>query len=166
MHTIMNEATQPNLAPMRVAGYIRAEATSEVEQEWSFDWQRDMIEQFCSDDQHEIVGIYADIGDEGQKVNPVERTEFLEMISDGEAIDLIVVASVDRISSSLSTALRTMEELDRANLVVRLVSENIYSSDPGVTFQLALSKGVSQLLSSGHSARVDRRSQLHRELAS
>ena len=35
-----------------------------------------------------------------------------------------------------------MEELDRANLVVRLVSEDIYSSDPGVAFQVPLSKGV------------------------
>ena len=47
MDTTLNEAIQPNPAPIRVAEYIRVEATSEVEQEWSWEWQRGIIEQFC-----------------------------------------------------------------------------------------------------------------------
>ena len=162
-----NPNTQSNLAPTRVAGYVRVEATSEVEQEWSDDWQRGMIEQFCADpDEYEVTGVYADMGDEGRRRNPLERTEFADMVADFEAgkFDLVVVASVDRISGSLATALRTLVYLKKSRLVVRLVTENIYSNDPGVTFQMVLMKGASQLASPDHSASFDRGGQLRNEV--
>ena len=171
MHISIEEPTntQSSPAPTRVAGYIRVEATSEIEQEWSDDWQRSVIEQFCADpDEYQVTEVYADIGNEGRGRNPFDRAGFADLVADfeGGAFDLVVIASVDRISGSLATALRTMEELEKSNLSVRLVREDIFSNDPGVTFQMVLMRGVSQPTSADHSVSLDRGRQLREEVAS
>ena len=73
MDTTDNETTntQSNPAPTRV------EATSEVEQEWSYDRQRGVIKQFFADhDEYQVIGTYADIADEARRRDPLERPEF------------------------------------------------------------------------------------------
>ena len=102
---------------MRVAGYIRVSTAEQALHGYSLEAQTRLIESFCEQHGHKLVGIYADDGKSASK-QLQRRTELLRMLDDAEAgkVDLIAFKDLTRWSRNPSQFYAVQDRLDRAKV--------------------------------------------------
>ena len=102
---------------MRVAGYIRVSTAEQKMHGFSLEAQTRLIESFCEQNGHKLVGIYADEGKSASK-QLHRRTEILRLLDDAEAgrVDLIAFKDLTRWSRNPSQFYAVQDRLDRAKV--------------------------------------------------
>ena len=102
---------------MRVAGYIRVSTVEQTLHGFSLDAQRELIETYCIENGHKLIGIYADEGKSASK-QLHKRTEILRLLDDADAgkMDLIVFKDLSRWSRNPSQFYAVQDRLDKAGV--------------------------------------------------
>lgn len=102
---------------MRVAGYIRVSTSEQAMHGYSLEAQRELIEKYCKDNGHKLIGVYADEGKSASK-QLHRRTEIVRLLDDAEngLFDLIVFKDLTRWSRNPSQFYAVQDRLDKAKV--------------------------------------------------
>lgn len=102
---------------MRIAGYIRVSTAEQKLHGFSLTAQRELIERFCQQNGHKLIGIYADEGKSASKALH-KRTEILRLLDDAEMglFDAVAFKDLTRWSRNPSQYYAVQDRLDHAGV--------------------------------------------------
>lgn len=137
---------------MKIGAYCRV-STEKEEQIESLKNQKEFFEQFCQQQGHELVKIYADEGISGKQMR--KRKEFLKMIADAKSrdFDVVAVKDVTRFARNTVDFLEVIRDLKAHGIKVIFINHNMDSMD-GSEFILTIFAAAAQDDSARLSSRV------------
>lgn len=141
---------------MRVAGYIRVSSVEQAVSGLSLPAQRELIETYCKEHNHELVGIYADEGVSASK-ELHKRKALLSMLEDAEKgkVDLIVFKDITRWSRNSKQYWMVQDRLDKCKVAwVSIQQPYLGTTDATTRFQTNIMLGMSQLESEQTGERI------------
>jgi len=111
---------------MKVIGYLRVSTKGQTEEDkFGLESQRDMVEEYCAKNGHEIVDWYIDAGISGAKE---DRPAFSEILASSKeelgGADALIVAKSDRIARDVYIYFAYKNELRKKGIQVISVSED------------------------------------------
>jgi site-specific DNA recombinase len=106
----------------KALGYIRVSTDLQVEEGHGLDIQRNEITAYCQANSIQLLDIYSDEGISGAKL--FEREGLMQLINrlEREAIDLLIVAKVDRLSRDAEARGWINFEMKRRGIKTKIVS--------------------------------------------
>ena len=113
----------------RAVGYRRV-STNEMEQENSFEMQKNIFKDFCSrHSEYEYVGVYQDQGKSGTKIKG--RTELNRLLADAKLkkFDVVLVKDVSRLSRNIKDFMNILSDLTKNEIEVKFISSDMSSRD-------------------------------------
>lgn len=132
---------------MKVAGYIRVSSVEQAVSGLSLPAQRELIESWCKEHNHELVGIYADEGVSASK-ELHKRKALLSMLEDVEKgkVELIVFKDITRWSRNSKQYWIVQDILDKCKVAwVSIQQPYLGTTDATTRFQTNIMLGMSQL---------------------
>ena len=132
---------------MKVAGYIRVSSVEQAVSGLSLPAQRELIEAYCKEHDHELVKIYADEGVSASK-ELHKRKALLSMLDDVEKgkVDLIVFKDITRWSRNSKQYWMVQDRLDKCKVAwVSIQQPYLGTTDATTRFQTNIMLGMSQL---------------------
>ena len=114
----------------KVAIYVRVSTSSQAEEGYSIDEQKDKLEAYCKIKDWKIYDVYIDGGFSGANI---QRPELERLISDAKRkkIDIVLVYKLDRLSRSQKDTLFLIEDVFAKNDVAFIsLQENFDTSTP------------------------------------
>ena len=132
---------------MKVAGYIRVSSVEQAVSGLSLPAQRELIEAYCKEHDHELVKIYADEGVSASK-ELHKRKALLSMLDDVEKgkVDLIVFKDITRWSRNSKQYWMVQDRLDKCKVGwVSVQQPYLETLTPTGRFQVSVMLGTSQL---------------------
>ena len=108
----------------KAAGYIRVSSKGQVDNE-SLSTQRKSIQNFCKQNKYKLTEIYEDAGISGGSVT--ERHALLRCLHDGQnnKFDMLVIHRLSRFGRNARELLNNHDELKKAGIKLRSISEGI-----------------------------------------
>ena len=127
---------------MKIHAYLRK--STENHQEHSLETQRKRIGDFCNYKFPDIEVVYYTDIMSGTKD---QRPEYQKMLSEIKNNDLLVVYSLSRLSRSVKHCLEVIDELEKKNVKLISLNENIdlTNSNPYARFQLTMLSSLAEL---------------------
>lgn len=132
---------------MKVAGYIRVSTVEQATSGLSLQAQTELIEQFCKDNQYELVGIYADEGKSANK-SLQNRAALLRMLSDAESgkFQIIAFKDITRWSRNAKQFYAVQDRLDNCKVGwIAIQQPYLGTTSPTNRFQTNIMIGTAQL---------------------
>ena len=118
---------------MRAAGYLRVSSESQIDT-WSIPGQKHAFEEYCQQKDWQVVGVYSEEGVSGRWDSVDRRPQLKRLLKNSEkqAVDVVVVHSLDQWSRNLRVTLDTFKHLaDQRVAFVSLTVQIDYSTPEG-----------------------------------
>lgn len=116
---------------MKVVAYLRVSTKGQTEEDkFGLASQREMIEDYCEKNGHEIVAWYEDAGVSGAKEDRPAFNEILGLSREGDGVEALIVAKSDRIARDVYIYFAYKNELRKKGIDVISVAEDF--GDQGV----------------------------------
>jgi DNA invertase Pin-like site-specific DNA recombinase len=111
----------------RAYGYLRVSTTTQVDEGFSLDHQRQAIKDYCKTRSLHLVQIYMDEGKSGRTTNRPEFQQMLKAIKE-KGIDSVVIYKIDRFARNVTDFSRICNEFKENNINLISVLEGDLSS--------------------------------------
>ncbi|MCX5711922.1 MAG: recombinase family protein [Candidatus Omnitrophica bacterium] len=130
---------------MKAGAYVRVSTTQQIDRD-SLRTQEERLRQYCKAQDFELYK-NKPYKDEGISGKDTKRPAFEEMMKDIEAgrIGVLIVTRLDRITRSLKDLIELMEFLQRFNVKLVSLTENIDTTGPMGRFIINLLGSIAQL---------------------
>lgn len=124
----------------RAVGYCRVSTTMQAQDGVSLDTQKDVITRYCNFKNYEVIKFYVDEGISGKTV---ERPALQELLKEAKRGDILVVASLSRLSRNTKDALNLFEEFKQRGII-------FVCRDPDIDFTTAVGELMFTILMAVH----------------
>lgn len=139
----------------RVACYLRVSTAEQRDRGMSIDSQKSALEQYCKDNNYNIVGFYNDAGISASK-SYKHRTALLSLIDDCKAgkIDLILFTKLDRWFRSVADYYEVQSQLDACHVAWRAIWEDYETETSSGIFKVNIMLSIATAESQRTSERI------------
>ncbi|MBU5353195.1 recombinase family protein [Paenibacillus barcinonensis] len=129
----------------KIAIYARVSTEEQAENGYSIDAQLDILRNYCTTTQAEVVDEYVDRGVSGKSIDG--RYELQRLLKDAEEskFDEVIVWKFNRMARKNIDLLHIVEKLEKNNISFRSYSENFETSTPMGRFALQMMGAVGEL---------------------
>lgn len=126
------------LTKKRAAIYCRVSTKEQADEGFSIDEQERLLRELCEKEGYDIVDVYSDRGVSAKNISG--RPEFKRLLDDvvNNQVDILLAWKLTRISRNLKDVLDIVELLEKYNVQVRFLSEQVDTSTPAGKMQLQL----------------------------
>ena len=129
---------------LRAALYIRVSTEEQATEGYSLDAQQDKLLMYCTDIVDDI-SVYKIYRDEGYSGRNTRRPGYMEMMSEIDEWDLILVLKMDRIHRNTRNFMIMMDELARRGKEFRSASEDLDTTTAMGRFVVTMIQSIAQL---------------------
>lgn len=126
------------LTKKRAAIYCRVSTKEQADEGFSIDEQERLLRELCEKEGYDIVDVYSDRGISAKNISG--RPEFKRLLDDvaNNQVDILLAWKLTRISRNLKDVLDIVDLLEKYNVQVRFLSEQVDTSTPAGKMQLQL----------------------------
>lgn len=111
---------------MKVVIYARSATTKANDKNYSVDHQLAMLRDYCKKENHEVVGVYCDIGKGGLDFERPGWKLFMKDLESNQIhAELLICTSSDRFCRSGFTAITILQKLQMAGIQMDFISKSL-----------------------------------------
>lgn len=128
---------------MKAIGYARVSTDKQADKGVSLEAQQEKVQAMATVHGAELVEMIVDAGESAKSLNRPGMERLLELVDRG-AVDMIIVAKLDRLTRSVKDLADLLEKLNRRGVALVSVAESLDTSSAAGRLVLNIMTAVSQ----------------------